>query len=110
MTTIALAGNPNSGKTTLFNELTGARQHVGNYPGVTVELKEGTFSHRGNPIHVVDLPGIYSITAYSLEEIVTRNYLVREIGRWTKDSSRFPSDAPPAKRGLLSANRGDVPL
>ncbi|HOO62484.1 MAG TPA: ferrous iron transport protein B [Synergistaceae bacterium] len=78
MTTIALAGNPNSGKTTLFNELTGARQHVGNYPGVTVELKEGTFSHRGTPIHVVDLPGIYSITAYSLEEIVTRNYLVRE--------------------------------
>ncbi len=78
MTTIALAGNPNSGKTTLFNELTGARQHVGNYPGVTVELKEGTFSHRGNSIHVVDLPGIYSITAYSLEEIVTRNYLVQE--------------------------------
>ena len=77
-TTIALAGNPNSGKTTLFNELTGARQHVGNYPGVTVELKEGTFSHRGNSIHVVDLPGIYSITAYSLEEIVTRNYLVQE--------------------------------
>ncbi len=78
MTTIALAGNPNCGKTTLFNELTGARQHVGNYPGVTVELKEGTFSHRGEPIHVVDLPGIYSITAYSLEEIVTRDYLVQE--------------------------------
>ena len=73
MTTIALAGNPNSGKTTLFNELTGARQHVGNYPGVTVELKEGTFSHRDESIHVVDLPGIYSITAYSLEEIVTRD-------------------------------------
>jgi len=78
MTTIALAGNPNSGKTTLFNELTGARQHVGNYPGVTVELKEGTFTHRGESIHVVDLPGIYSITAYSLEEIVTRDYLVQE--------------------------------
>ncbi len=78
MTTIALAGNPNCGKTTLFNELTGARQHVGNYPGVTVELKEGTFSHRGESIHVVDLPGIYSITAYSLEEIVTRDYLVQE--------------------------------
>jgi len=60
--TIALAGNPNSGKTTLFNDLTGARQHVGNYPGVTVEKKEGYYNHNGNRLHVVDLPGTYSLT------------------------------------------------
>ena len=76
--TVALAGNPNSGKTTLFNELTGARQHVGNYPGVTVEKKEGTYTHRDFLLHVVDLPGTYSLTAYSLEEVVARDYLVNE--------------------------------
>jgi ferrous iron transport protein B len=76
--TVALAGNPNSGKTTLFNALTGARQHVGNYPGVTVEKKEGTYIHHGNKIHVVDLPGTYSLTAYSIEEVVTRDFLVNE--------------------------------
>ena len=65
--TIALAGNPNSGKTTLFNTLTGARQHVGNYPGVTVEKKEGTYIYNGRKLRVVDLPGTYSLTAYSLE-------------------------------------------
>ena len=76
--TIALAGNPNSGKTTLFNALTGARQHVGNYPGVTVEKKEGTTILNGNKFKVVDLPGTYSLTAYSLEEVVTRDFLVQE--------------------------------
>jgi len=76
--TIALAGNPNSGKTTLFNALTGARQHVGNYPGVTVEIKEGTYSDQRGQIHIVDLPGTYSLTAYSLEEVVARDYLVDE--------------------------------
>jgi len=75
---IALAGNPNSGKTTLFNELTGARQHVGNYPGVTVEKKEGTYIHNGDKIHIVDLPGTYSLTAYSEEEVVARDFLVNE--------------------------------
>ena len=75
---IALAGNPNSGKTTLFNELTGAHQHVGNYPGVTVEKKEGTYVHEGYNIHIVDLPGTYSLTAYSLEEVVARDFLVNE--------------------------------
>ncbi|MCD6487203.1 MAG: ferrous iron transport protein B [Syntrophobacterales bacterium] len=75
---IALTGNPNSGKTTLFNELTGARQHVGNYPGVTVEKKEGTYIHNGDKIHVVDLPGTYSLTAYSEEEVVARDFLVNE--------------------------------
>ncbi|MDM8523898.1 ferrous iron transport protein B [Desulfococcaceae bacterium HSG8] len=76
--TIALGGNPNSGKTTLFNELTGARQHVGNYPGVTVEKKEGTYIHDGHEIHIVDLPGTYSLTAYSVEEVVARDFLVNE--------------------------------
>ena len=74
--TLALAGNPNSGKTTLFNELTGARQHVGNYPGVTVERREGLHSFNGHSFHIVDLPGTYSLTAYSQEEIVARDFLV----------------------------------
>ncbi|MFH1115392.1 MAG: ferrous iron transport protein B, partial [Pseudomonadota bacterium] len=74
--TLALAGNPNAGKTTLFNAITGARQHVGNWPGVTVEKKEGTVRHLERDIHVVDLPGTYSLTAYSLEEIIARNFVV----------------------------------
>lgn len=73
---VALAGNPNAGKTTLFNAITGARQHVGNWPGVTVEKKEGTVRHQGRKLHVVDLPGTYSLTAYSLEEIIARNFIV----------------------------------
>ena len=76
--TIALAGNPNSGKTTLFNQLTGARQHVGNYPGVTVEKKEGTHTHNGYRMQIVDLPGTYSLTAYSVEELVARNFITNE--------------------------------
>ncbi len=75
---ITLAGNPNSGKTTLFNHLTGARQHVGNYPGVTVDKKEGIFTHKNNKIRIIDLPGTYSLTAYSVEELVARDYLVNE--------------------------------
>ena len=77
-TTIALAGNPNSGKTTLFNSFTGARQHVGNYPGVTVEKKEGRYVHGRKHFKLVDLPGTYSLTAYSLEEVVARDFLVNE--------------------------------
>ncbi len=76
--TVALAGNPNSGKTTLFNELTGARQHVGNYPGVTVEKKTGTYTDKDFQLHIVDLPGTYSLTAYSLEEVVARDFLVNQ--------------------------------
>lgn len=75
---IALAGNPNSGKTTVFNNLTGAHQHVGNWPGVTVEKKEGTCSYKGYNIKVVDLPGVYSLTAYSPDEVVARNFIVEE--------------------------------
>lgn len=75
---IALAGNPNSGKTTLFNALTGARQHVGNYPGVTVEKKEGVYTQDDQQINIVDLPGTYSLTAYSVEEVVAREFLVHE--------------------------------
>lgn len=75
---VALAGNPNSGKTTIFNGLTGARQHVGNYPGVTVERKEGYRQHGDHELMFVDLPGTYSLTAYSAEELVARNYIVDE--------------------------------
>ncbi len=77
MTRIALAGNPNCGKTTLFNALTGTNQYVGNWPGVTVEKKEGKLLHHENVI-VTDLPGIYSLSPYSLEEVVARNYLIDE--------------------------------
>ncbi len=73
--TMALAGNPNAGKTTLFNELTGARQHVGNYPGITVDHKEGYFTRKEQEITLTDLPGTYSLTAYSVEEIVSRDFL-----------------------------------
>jgi len=75
---VALAGNPNSGKTTIFNELTGARQHVGNYPGVTVERKEGFRRHGDIELQIVDLPGTYSLTAYSAEELVARNFIIDE--------------------------------
>ncbi|MEA3544670.1 MAG: FeoB small GTPase domain-containing protein, partial [Thermodesulfobacteriota bacterium] len=76
--TVALAGNPNSGKTTLFNAMTGARQHVGNYPGITVERKEGTVHRKGTKVKLIDLPGTYSLSAYSQEELVARNFLINE--------------------------------
>lgn len=76
--TMALSGNPNSGKTTVFNAITGARQYIANYPGVTVEKKYGKINHKGCEIEVVDLPGTYSLTAYSLEEVVARDFLVNE--------------------------------
>ncbi|SEA14155.1 ferrous iron transport protein B [Desulfuromusa kysingii] len=77
-TIIALAGNPNSGKTTLFNAITGARQHVGNYPGITVERKEGTINLKNTHVKLIDLPGTYSLSAYSQEELVARNFLIDE--------------------------------
>lgn len=75
---VALAGNPNSGKTTLFNALTGAHHKVGNYPGVTVEKKEGNRLYKETNFHFVDLPGIYSLTAYSIDEVVARDFLLHE--------------------------------
>ena len=75
--TIALAGNPNSGKTTLFNALTGSNQFVGNWPGVTVEKKEGKLK-KHDDVTITDLPGIYSLSPYTLEEVVARNYLINE--------------------------------
>lgn len=75
---VALAGNPNVGKTTIFNELTGTHQHVGNYPGVTVESKEGYCRHGDHHIRVADLPGTYSLTAYTVEEVVTRRFILDE--------------------------------
>ena len=74
--TIALAGNPNAGKTTVFNRLTGSRQHTGNWPGKTIERKSGRYKHAGMLIEVVDLPGTYSLAAYSEEEIVARDFLL----------------------------------
>ncbi|QJB58068.1 ferrous iron transport protein B [Pseudodesulfovibrio sp. zrk46] len=76
--TIGIAGNPNCGKTTMFNALTGARQHVGNWPGVTVEKKIGNLTRGEDQVEVVDLPGTYSLTAYTQEELVARNFLVDE--------------------------------
>ena len=75
--TIALAGNPNCGKTTMFNALTGANQYVGNWPGVTVEKKEGKLKNQKD-VTVTDLPGIYSLSPYTLEEVVSRDYVLNE--------------------------------
>ena len=74
---MALAGNPNCGKTTLFNELTGAKQHVGNWPGVTVDKKEGTYK-KDKEINIMDLPGTYSLSPYSAEEVIARDYIVQD--------------------------------
>ena len=76
--TIALLGQPNSGKSTLFNALTGLRQHVGNWPGKTVEKKEGSFSYKGTDYKVADLPGSYSLSANSDEEVITRGVFLTE--------------------------------
>lgn len=76
--TIALAGNPNAGKSTIFNALTGLHQHTGNWPGKTVEKKEGLIEHGDLKINIVDLPGTYSLTAYSPEEIIARDFILEE--------------------------------
>ncbi len=78
MLKFALAGNPNSGKTTLFNSLTGSTAHVGNWPGVTVDKKEGVYKKSAEPIAIIDLPGIYSLSPYTSEEIIARNYILDE--------------------------------
>ena len=78
MKRFALAGNPNCGKTTLFNALTGSTAHVGNWPGVTVDKREGTYKKCPEPISIVDLPGIYSLSPYTPEEVISRNYILDE--------------------------------
>jgi len=101
---IAFAGNPNSGKTTIFNELTGSRQHVGNWPGVTVERKEGVVRKNGYTFRVVDLPGIYSLSAYTQEEIVARDfYRINDIAQEIEKS-------PPKPRDLLIDDRRFCPF
>ncbi len=75
---LALAGNPNAGKSTIFNALTGSHQHVGNWPGKTVEQKSGHFQYQDYTIEIVDLPGAYSLAAYSPEEVIARDYLINE--------------------------------
>lgn len=78
MIKVALAGNPNSGKTTLFNSLTGSTAHVGNWPGVTVDKREGIYKKSKEPIDIVDLPGIYSLSPYTPEEVISRDYILKE--------------------------------
>ena len=74
MVKFALAGNPNCGKTTLFNALTGSTAHVGNWPGVTVDKREGLYKKSAEPVEIVDLPGIYSLSPYTPEEVIARNF------------------------------------
>jgi ferrous iron transport protein B len=78
MITVALAGNPNTGKTTIFNAMTGSHQKVGNYAGVTVEKRQGIVHYKGYDLHIYDLPGIYSLTAYSIDEVVARDFIIEE--------------------------------
>ena len=78
MIRVALIGNPNVGKSLLFNNLTGGRAHVGNWPGKTVERKVGRCRYKGEDLEIVDLPGIYSLTAHSIDELIARDYIVRE--------------------------------
>ncbi len=107
--TVALAGNPNSGKTSVFNMLTGARQHVGNYPGVTVEKKKGVCTYGKDRIEIVDLPGTYSLTAYSAEELIARNTILDE----TPDVVVDVLDASNIERNLYLVTQlmeMDVPL
>ena len=94
---VALAGNPNSGKTTIFNELTGAKQHTGNWPGVTVEKKEGVFHFKGKTVKVVDLPGTYSLSSYTIDERIARDYLINN----RPDIVVVISDASNLERHLL---------
>ncbi|MEA2108632.1 MAG: ferrous iron transport protein B [Pseudomonadota bacterium] len=106
---VALAGNPNSGKSTIFNLLTGARQHIGNYPGVTVEKKEGSCKHRDHELLITDLPGTYSLTAHSVEEVVARDFLIHEQPQVVVDIV----DASNLERNLLLATQMmemDTPL
>ena len=102
---IALAGNPNCGKTTLFNALTGSNQFVGNWPGVTVDKKEGIYKKSAEPIAIIDLPGIYSLSPYTPEEVIARNYNNRNIaGRFFELGTIYlpkeSADILPEERGV----------
>ena len=97
---VALAGNPNSGKTTLFNALTGSNQYVGNWPGVTVEKKEGKASLEGREVVIADLPGIYSLSPYSLEELVARDFILGIGGEERPDTVLNIVDATNLERNL----------
>lgn len=96
---IALAGNPNAGKTTIFNALTGSNQHVGNWPGKTVEQKTGKFRFAGCEVELVDLPGTYSLSAYSPEEVIARDYILNE----SPDLVAIVVDAANLERNLYLA-------
>ena len=78
MKRVALVGNPNSGKTTLFNTLTGSTAHVGNWPGVTVDKREGIYKNNVEDVSIIDLPGIYSLSPYTSEEVISRNFILDE--------------------------------
>ena len=93
---IALAGNPNTGKSSVFNLLTGAKQHVGNWPGKTIARAHGSFTHEGHDVEIVDLPGTYSLNASSPEEIVAREYLVSGV----PDAAVVVVDAANLERNL----------
>ncbi|MDX1412734.1 MAG: FeoB small GTPase domain-containing protein [Candidatus Promineifilaceae bacterium] len=96
---IALVGNPNAGKTTIFNALTGAQQHVGNWPGKTVERKSGKIRHDDYEIELVDLPGTYSLSAYSPEEVIARNFIIHD----SPDLVAIVVDAANLERNLYLA-------
>ena len=101
---IALAGNPNCGKSSIFNNLTGIQQHVGNWPGVTVEKKEGTCVYGAYTIQVVDLPGTYSLATHSLDEVIARNFIVEE-----KPDVVVPHRRPPRDRNPLHTQEEPPP-
>ena len=100
---IALAGNPNCGKTTMFNNLTGSNQYVGNWPGVTVEKKEGKMKGMKDVV-VTDLPGIYSLSPYTSEEVVSRDYLIKD----NPDAILDLVDATNIERNLYLTDRKSV--
>ena len=93
--TIALLGNPNTGKTTLFNALAGMRQRVGNYPGVTVETKKGHFTYRGQAFDLIDLPGTYSLAPRSPDEMVAVDLILGHQPARPAPTSSWPSSTPP---------------
>ena len=99
--TVALVGNPNTGKSTLFNALSGLRQRVGNYPGVTVEMKKGQFTAHGTPVDLIDLPGTYSLAPRTLDEMVAVNVLLgRQVDVGTPDVVICIVDASNIERNL----------